>query len=155
MSQQPSAPTTEARLLAALAHGSIVIQGLGILIGVVVYVTQREKSRYAALQALQAAVYQFVCMIVIVGLWMVWGIFYAVSWIPLISQAQTMPDAPPPPLFWAGLGSMVIPFVIMIVVGLYGLWAAIRVWQGRDFRYILIGRWLERSGLWTAGAASE
>ncbi len=154
MSQHESTPGVEARLLAALAHGSIVIQGLGILVGVVVYLTQREKSRYAALQALQAAVYQFICMVVIVGLWVAWGIFYAVSWIPLISQAQTMPDAPPPPLFWVGLVSMVIPFVLMIVVGLYGLWAATRVWQGRDFRYLIIGRWLERSGLWNAGAAS-
>jgi len=33
---------TENRLLAALAHGSVVTQGLGILVGVVVYVTQRE-----------------------------------------------------------------------------------------------------------------
>ena len=38
----------EARLLAALAHGSAVAQGIGILVGVLVYVTQRDKSRFAA-----------------------------------------------------------------------------------------------------------
>ncbi|MGB7117606.1 MAG: hypothetical protein WBD56_15810 [Anaerolineales bacterium] len=36
--------STENRLLAALAHSSVVTQGLGILVGVVVYITQREKS---------------------------------------------------------------------------------------------------------------
>ena len=37
--------STENRLLAALAHGSVVAQGIGVLVGVVVYITQREKSR--------------------------------------------------------------------------------------------------------------
>jgi uncharacterized Tic20 family protein len=154
MSQQPSTPTAEARLLAALAHGSVVFQGLGILVGLLVYVTQREKSRYAALQALQAAVYQFVSLLAVVALWVIWSLFYGVSIVQMISQAQAMPDAAPPPLFWISLSGMALPLLIAVVIGLYGLWAAIRVWQGRDFRYILIGRWLERSGLWNAGAAS-
>ena len=37
--------SVENRLLAALAHGSIVAQGIGILVGVLVYITQRDKSR--------------------------------------------------------------------------------------------------------------
>jgi hypothetical protein len=69
-----------------------------------------------------------------------------------MSQAQTAPDAPPPPIFWVGMGSMAIPFAFMIVIGLYGLWGALRVWQGRDFRYVGIGAWLERSGLWKTEA---
>ena len=36
-------PEFEARLLAALSHGSIFLQGAGIIVGVVVYLTQREK----------------------------------------------------------------------------------------------------------------
>jgi hypothetical protein len=35
---------------------------------------------------------------------------------------------------------------------LYGLWAAISVFQGKDFRYIVIGRWLERYLSQDAGA---
>jgi hypothetical protein len=79
--------STENRLLAALSHGSIVAQGVGILVGVVVYVTQREKSHYAAFQSLQAAVFQLINLIITLGLWMVWGIFYGLSMIPLIQQA--------------------------------------------------------------------
>jgi len=34
--------SAETRLLAAVAHGSFVAQGLGILVGVLIYVTQQH-----------------------------------------------------------------------------------------------------------------
>lgn len=143
--------STENRLLAALAHGSIVAQGVGILVGVVVYVTQREKSRYAAFQALQAAVFQLINLIITLGLWLVWGVFYGLSMIPLMQQANN----DPPVIFWIALISMVIPLAYMTLVGLYGLWGAVRTWQGKDFRYLFIGSWLEKSGLWTSQSSNN
>jgi uncharacterized Tic20 family protein len=140
-------PDLESRLLAALAHGSIFLQGAGILVGVVVYLTQREKSKYAAFQALQAAVFQLISTIFVVGMWIVWTLFYMLSLIPVIQAVDAAPNAPPPPIFWIGMGSMVIPFVVMIVIGLYGLWAAIRALQGKDFRYLIIGPALEKAGM--------
>jgi uncharacterized Tic20 family protein len=140
--------STENRLLAALAHGSVVTQGLGILVGVFVYITQREKSHYAAFQGLQAAVYQLVNLIIVIGMWVVWGIFYGLSILSLIKLEETNPDAAPPAIFWIAMISMVIPLIYMVLVGLYGLWGALRSWQGKDFRYLIIGNWLEKSGLW-------
>lgn len=128
----------EERLMAALAHGSIVVNGLGILVGLVVWITQREKSAYAAEHGLQAAVYQLLGMIVIVALWVAWGIFYAISFIPMIQHAERYKDAPPP-IFWVGFSSMVIPFAVMIVWGAYGLWGAYKAWRGEEFRYVIIG----------------
>ncbi len=142
----------EARLLAALAHGSVVVQGIGLIVGIVVYVNQREKSCYAAFQALQAAVFQLIGMIVIVGLWLVWGVFYGLSIIPLVNMGET--DVLPP-IFWISMVSMVIPFLAMIIVAAYGLWGAIRTWQGHDFRYLILGSWLERSGLWQPTTEKE
>jgi uncharacterized membrane protein len=139
---------TENRLLAALAHGSVVAQGIGILVGVLVYITQRDKSRYAAFQALQAAVFQLINLIITIGLWVFWGACYGISMIPLIVQMDANPDAAPPAIFWISMLGMVIPLFYMMVVGLYGLWGAVRTWQGKDFRYLLIGSWLEKSGLW-------
>ncbi|GAG95342.1 unnamed protein product [marine sediment metagenome] len=140
--------STENRLLAALAHGSVVTQGLGILVGVVVYITQREKSRYAAFQGLQAAVYQLVNLIIVIGMWVVWGFFYGLSILSLIKLEETNPDAAPPAIFWIAMISMFIPLIYMVLVGLYGLWGALRTWQGKDFKYLIIGSWLEKSGLW-------
>lgn len=148
MSKKNETITTENRLLAALAHGSILAQGLGLLVGVLIYITQREKSHYTALQALQAAVYQFFSLIIIIASWVVWGVFYTISMIPLIQQMESNPDAAPPPLFWISLGTSLIPLVFMFFIGLYALWGAWKAWQGKDFRYILIGKWLEGSGLW-------
>jgi uncharacterized Tic20 family protein len=140
----------ENRLLAALAHGSVAAQGVGILVGILVFITQREKSRYAAFQALQAALYQLISFIIMIILWVIWGVLYGLSMIPLIIQAETNPDAAPPVIFWIAMLSMVIPFIYMIVVGMYGLWGGIRTWQGKDFRYFILGGMLEKSGLWVS-----
>ena len=147
--------STENRLLAALAHGSVVTQGLGILVGVVVYITQREKSLYAAFQGLQAAVFQFVNLIIIIGMWVVWGVFYGLSILSLIKIEETNPDAAPPVIFWIAMISMVIPLIYMVLVGLYGLWGALRTWQGKDFKYLIIGGWLEKSELWKDDSQAE
>lgn len=140
--------SAENRLLAALAHGSVVAQGIGILVGILVYLTQQEKSRYVAYQGLQAAVYQLVNLIISIGMWVIWGVIYGVSMIPLIKQAETNPDAAPPAIFWISMMLMVIPLVYMVLVGLYGLWGAVRTWQGKDFKYLILGNWLEKGGLW-------
>jgi hypothetical protein len=63
-------------------------------------------------------------------------------------RADSNPDAAPPAIFWIALISMVIPLFYMVLVGLYGLWGAVRTWQGRDFKYPFIAGWLEKSGLY-------
>ena len=145
----------ENRLLAALAHGSVVAQGIGILVGILVYLTQREKSRYVAYQGLQAAVYQLINLIIVIGLWLAWGILYGLSMIPLIMQAEKNPDAAPPAIFWISMLLMVIPLVYMVLVGMYGLWGAVQTWQGKDFKYLLLGNWLEKSGLWNENSSAR
>ncbi len=129
----------EERLLAGLAHGSIVAGAIGPVAGLLIYLIQKEKSAFVARQALQAALYQLLGLGVMIVAWSCWGSFYALTFIPLITNAEKYQDAPPP-IFWVGLGSMVIPFILMGMWGLYGLYGAVRVWLGTDFRYALIGR---------------
>ena len=80
-------------------------------------------------------------------MWVVWGGFYGLSMIPLIMQAESNPDSAPQAIFWISMISMVIPLIYMTVVSLYGLWGALRTWQGKEFRYLLVGTWLEKNGL--------
>lgn len=145
MSEKTHELALEERLLAAIAHGSVITQGMGIAVGILVYITQRDKSKFAAFQALQAAAYQLITLIFVIGMWMCWGVFYTLSFIPLMDLPE---NAPPPPIFWIGMGSMIIPLIIMVILGAIGLWASIRTLQGKDFRYPVIGPMLERSGLW-------
>ena len=62
------------RTLAGLAHGSIVL-GLftngvgGILAALVIWLTQKAKSTYAAGQALQAMVYQTIVFVITMAAW--------------------------------------------------------------------------------------
>jgi uncharacterized Tic20 family protein len=134
-------PPMEERLMAALSHAAVIVSGPGILVGVIVWLTQREKSPFASRQGLQAAVYQIVGMIVIIALWILWGIFYFLSMIPLIIASNQNQD--PPLIFFIGLGAMLIPFAFMIAWALYGLWGALMTLQGRDFSYAFIGRLLQ------------
>lgn len=129
----------EERLLGGLAHASIVTGAIGPAVGLLIYLTQKEKSTYVARQSLQAVLYQLVGLVVMIVVWSCWGFFYTLTFIPVITNADQYRDAPPP-IFWVGMGSMVIPFIIMGLWGLYGIYGAIRVWAGADFRYVFIGR---------------
>jgi uncharacterized Tic20 family protein len=139
--------------MAALSHAAVIVSGPGILVGIIIWLTQREKSPYASRQGLQAVVYQLLGFLAIIVLWFIWGIFYFLSFIPMILNPNQFQDAPPP-IFWVGLGAMVIPLAFMVVWGLYGLWAALMTLQGRDFNYAFIGRLL-RNGQGTQGPISR
>ena len=134
-------PSFEERLMAFIAHASVVVFGPGILVGVLIWLTQKEKAAYASRQGLQAAVFQLIGMIVTMGLWAAWGIFYALTWIPFVRDPELL-DGPPPPIFWIGMISMVVPLLVMLAWSLYGLWGALQAYRGRDFRYALIGKLL-------------
>jgi uncharacterized Tic20 family protein len=146
MSEEPSVSQDE-RVLAALAHASIVL-GLftsgvgGIVAALVIWLVQKEKSAYAAGQALQAVVYQVATFLLTMLVWCCWGIVWMLLFLPaLISNPDAYQTTPPPGL-WVGLVLMVIPFGIWGLTILYALWGAVRCLGGRDFRYAIVGNWL-------------
>jgi uncharacterized Tic20 family protein len=144
MSANETQPSADERVTAALAHGMVIAYGLGAVGAVVIWLLQKEKSRYVAFQALQAAVYQLVGLLVYIIGWSCWGCLYGLSFIPMIANAEKYKDAPPPAFFFIALGLMVVPLGLMGLWILYGLWGALRAFQGRDFRYMVLGRMLER-----------
>ena len=149
--------TQNERTMAALAHASVVLTfvialgsgGLGFLLGVLVplliWLAYKDKSAYVSFQALQATIFQAVSVIVMV-------IVVAVS-IALIVVGWTVSGA----LTAILIGLCLMPFAVLITVVLalvvlilpfaqlgYGLYAAYETYQGRDFRYWLIGEALEK-----------
>lgn len=135
------------RTLAGLAHGSIVL-GLftngvgGILAALVIWLTQKEKSPYTAGQALQALVYQTIVLGITMAAWCCWGFLWmGMIFVPLfanpVSEEAMLAGV------WGGMFLMVVPLGIWAVTILYGLWGAARCLGGHDFRYIIIGNWLE------------
>ena len=49
--------TQDDQVMAALAHGTAILPFWGLIAAVVIWVTQKEKSRFVAFQALQAMAY--------------------------------------------------------------------------------------------------
>jgi uncharacterized Tic20 family protein len=136
-----TAPSRDDRIMAALAHGSALILGIGIIAGVVIWVTQKDRSRYAAFQALQSVAYQVVGVFVQIVAWCCWTALYVLSFIPMLSADAS---AEPPAVFWIALALMAVPLALLGLWILGGLWGAVRTLQGRDFRYLVIGNQLER-----------
>jgi len=146
MSEQ-IAPTQDERMLAGLAHGSILLgvftSGIGgIITALVIWLVQKEKSAYAAGQALQALVYQAVVFIVTMLAWCCWGALWMLMiFVPLMGNPQAYEYAPPAGM-WLGLVLMVVPIGIWGLTILYALWGAVRCLGGHDFKYVIIGDWL-------------
>ena len=129
------------RLLAALAHGLILTNFVGAVGAAVLYAIYRDKSRYVAFQAAQAAVYQLVAFLLTIGCWLCWAAAYMLSLAPIMANPNAYQE--PPWFFWAGMASMALPFAFMGVIWLYGLWGAVRSLQGKPFRYLLVGPWVQ------------
>jgi uncharacterized Tic20 family protein len=149
--------TQDERTMAALAHASVVLTfilalgtgGLGGLLGILVplliWLTYKEKSAYVSFQALQATVFQAVSILLMVVVLAVSIVLIVVGWT--ISGALTA----------VLIGLCLMPFALLITVVLallvlilplaqlgYGLYAAYETYQGRDFRYWLVGENLEK-----------
>jgi len=127
--------------MAALAHGStllnLVFPGLGILAALLIWLNVKERSRYAGFQSLQALAFQVaVLLATLLG-----GILVAIGW--LVSGLLTA----------VLVGCLLMPFALLLTLAVilvpiaalvYGLVGAYEVYYGRDFRYWLVGEWLER-----------
>jgi uncharacterized Tic20 family protein len=136
------------RVLAGLAHGSILLgmftNGVGgIGAALLIWLTQKEKSAYVAAQALEALVYQVATLVVVMLTWCLWGVLLmALLLPPLVANPEAYETTPPDGL-WVGLILMIIPLGISGLIVLYGLWGAVRSLGGHDFKYAIIGNWLE------------
>ena len=140
---EATGPTQDERTMAALAHASVIVFGMGIIASVVIWVTQKELSRYVAFQALQATVYHIVGFCIFMASMLCWLILYFASFIPLMVAATQGSDDPPLGFLLAML-LMVVPLIFMGLWIVGGLWGAVRAFRSSDFRYLIIGDQVER-----------
>ncbi|MGD2146145.1 MAG: DUF4870 domain-containing protein [Anaerolineae bacterium] len=142
--------------IAALTHASVLLTlllalagGVGALVGLavplIVYLSYRERSGFIAFHALQSLVYQGAGMLLYIVLLAVAATIVAAAWA--ISGALSA----------VIIGFLLMPLALMITIGTaivllgapllllgYGLYGAYKVYQGEDFRYELLGEWLDR-----------
>jgi uncharacterized Tic20 family protein len=149
MSEKPesSVSTQDERVLAAVAHATIVFSAAGLIGPLVIWGTQREKSPFLAFQALQAAAYQF--LLLIAGL--LAAVLYMCTFlcVPLSALLSTPLDEGaavcfPFLTFSCTCGVLFLLMLAYLAYMGYGLFGAASVLQGTDFRYVWLGTWLER-----------
>lgn len=150
---QPSIPTSDERTMAALAHISAVLPFTGIIVPIIIWVTQKEKSRYVRFQALQATAYQLTMILAwLAGMVCYMGSFFVMFGGLFAVGASSSGSQPPgglaPVLGFAGF---ILPFAIfglMFIGGtlfvIYAIVGAIQVVRGKSFYYWIIGKWIER-----------
>ena len=136
-------PDRDERMMAGLAHASIAVFGMGIIGSVVLWASEKEKSRFVATQALQAMVYHIIGFCIFVVSMGCWLLLYFASFIPLMVSATQGSDEVPL-VFIMAMVLMVVPLIFMGVWIAGGLWGAVRAFQGREFRYLALGDWVER-----------
>jgi uncharacterized Tic20 family protein len=137
----------EEKVLAAVAHGSILLglftNGIGgVVVALVIWLVQKEKSRYVAGQALQALVYQAATTLVTMLAWCCWAVLWVAIFLPPIISHPGLYQNTVPPGFWVGFGFIFFPLVLWAIIIVYGLWGAVRCLGGHDFQYAIVGRWL-------------
>jgi len=146
-------PSQDDRIMAALAHVSILLPFTGLLASIIIWATQKSKSAYVRFQALQAIVYH---LIMIVAWFVAGGCYFCSSFgvFPILLLAEprgTTDPAAAGPAAGLALLAFFLPlavFLLGIVFGiayiLFGLVAAALTLQGKPFRYPLLGRRIER-----------
>lgn len=144
---QTTTVSQDEKILAGLAHGSILLgvitSGIGgILAALIIWLTQKDKSPYAAFQALQALVYQVATLLLTFLACCCWFFLWMVMSLPPLASNPDAYQYTPPVGLWIGLFLMVIPLAIWGLTILYGLWGAVRCLGGHDFQYLIVGKWL-------------
>ncbi len=139
----PSSSDQNDRVLAALAHGAVLIPSLGFLAPIIIWATQRDRSRFVAFQSLQAAIYQ-------VSIFIFWFLFmgcYMVAFLGMIFLGtQNQANQLGPGFFFAmPFGVMGLGFLAMGLWVIYGLVAAVQCLRGVNFHYLFLGSWLSRT----------
>lgn len=140
-----SSSRQETRLLAALSHASAIFSYIGILVPILVYATQKKKSSYISFQALQALVWQALSMafIMLASLCMMTSMFVPIFFISA-PENGTASTAPAAGLFFAIIAISLLMGIGNIFFIIYGVVGAIMTYQGKNFRYAVIARLIEK-----------
>lgn len=133
--QDPPLQPSEERTLSLFAHLGIFLNlfvpMLGLVVPGVIYLAYRHRSKYVAYQSLQALVFQAVF---VVGAGALAGVAWAAGAI----------------LTLVLVGLCIFPFALLlslvpIAAGIYAIFAAIDTYNGRDFKYWMVGDWVRKT----------
>ncbi len=131
--QKSQISESDERMWALLAHLSILLNlitgMLGVIAALVIYLAYRDRSEYVKFQALQAVIFQIV-------FWVGGGLLAGIVWAGTAVLSILI------------IGIIFIPGAILITLLpfaslIYGVIGGVQCGNGSDFRYWMIGDWVE------------
>ncbi len=145
------------KLWAAVAHGSVWLTLLGgflsvgaivpvsIFVPLVIYFMFRRRSDYVAFHALQAFVLQLVGTVGAFAVLMVGGLVWTLGMVIALMAVVILVGFILVPLWGiVGVALALLILVMPIATLLYGTIAAIETYNGRDYRFPVIAKWVDR-----------
>ncbi len=135
------------RLTAAMAHASMVANAAGLtglVLTVILWATQRRRSRFVRAHIVQALVYQAGTLLGVVLLMLLWSGCVLLSLLPAALRPDLYRDGTLPDTFWVALFGLILPIGYGIAATLYALYGAYQVYRGNRFTYPLAGRLVAR-----------
>lgn len=154
------------RLIAALCHASVLASIFGLFVPLSVWLSQRERSPLLRFQALQALVYNLAGLFVLFLFYACWiGNIFSIFPLSLLGTLiSNLSDS-------NGSGVLILLFMLLpfgvafLMMGaawiggplyiIYSLYGAVRVLNGHNFHYLLVGRWVARRLELTAPVQKE
>ncbi|GIW00423.1 DUF4870 domain-containing protein [Roseiflexus sp.] len=140
-------PDEDERLTAAMAHASMIANATGLTglaLTVVLWATQRRRSRFVRAHIVQALVYQAGTLLGVVLLMLLWSGCLVLSLLPAALRPDLYRDGTLPDTFWIALFGLIVPIVYGFAATLYALYGAYQVYRGNRFAYPLAGRLVAR-----------
>lgn len=135
-------PKPNERIAAALAHGLIIANWMGVIAAALIWLLEKEKSKYVAFQALQAVAYQFIGLLVwMAGLFCYMATLFGGIGLATLLTPQGEGEGIIAFFSLAPLCALFLLWGLLIIYGLYGAYASL---LGRDFRYLIVGPLVER-----------
>jgi uncharacterized Tic20 family protein len=121
-SSAPLRPSAGEKVMAAMAHLSILMPHFGILAPLVIWLVNNDSAPYAAYQAKQAFFFHLLLVVLF------WVLFVGAIVFGIVTFG------------WGALPFIPILLCWYLVAGIYGIVAAVKSLEGRDFRYLFIGQ---------------
>jgi uncharacterized Tic20 family protein len=142
----PSGLSQEERLLATLAHVSVLFSYIGIIVPIIIWATQKNKSSYIKFQALQALVWQAIMFMFNL---IIMACIVCSSVLPILMMGPAQNETTPGFMigFLVVMGSSLFLTIGSLFFIVYGIVGAVMTYQGKDFRYAIIANRLEKKGL--------
>ena len=128
------------KLMSMLSHLSILIPNIGVIAPLVIWITQKDKSKFIRFNAIQAIFFQLVFFVLVMLSIFVGFILMFVS----LPSLTANPDAAPGVLFWVSMGIMNLYFPLWLFFSIYAVVAAVKSFKGKIFRYLIIGKIIEK-----------